>query len=102
MDIPDHIRDVKDGILKEILKCGACGKNYRLIEMELDFYRKFQVPVPRQCPLCRDRGRIKRLNPMAEIFERKCAKCERNIRSPYSPDRPEIVYCEQCYQAEVV
>ena len=102
VDIPDHIRDVKDGILKEILKCGACGKNYRLIEMELDFYRKFQVPVPRQCPLCRDRGRIKRLNPMAEIFERKCAKCERNIRSPYSPDRPEIVYCEQCYQAEVV
>jgi hypothetical protein len=36
-DIPDHIKDVPDDILKEIIGCGKCGKGYKIIKMELDF-----------------------------------------------------------------
>jgi hypothetical protein len=102
--IPEHIKDVPDSILKEILKCnppaGGCGKNYRLIKMELDFYKRFNLPVPRQCPLCRDRARTKLLNPI-EIHDSKCAKCGKAIKTSWAPNRPEIVYCEDCYKAEV-
>ena len=28
--------------------------------------------------------------------------CPNEFETTYSPDRPEIVYCEQCYQQEVV
>ena len=28
-------------------------------------------------------------------------KCEIEFETSYSPDRPEIVYCEKCYQQEV-
>jgi hypothetical protein len=100
IEIPKHIKDVKDDILKEILKCENCGKNYRLIKMELDFYRRFNLPVPHDCPLCRDRARTKLLNPI-EIHDRKCDKCGKDIKTSWSADKPEIVYCESCYKQEV-
>lgn len=100
MQIPDKIKDVQDDVLKAILKCDNCGKNYQIIPMELQFLRRFSLPIPRQCPLCRDRARVKQLNPMA-IYERICAKCNEAIETSYAPDRPEIVYCESCYQQEV-
>jgi hypothetical protein len=28
-------------------------------------------------------------------------KCEEEFDTAYAPDRPEIIYCEKCYQAEV-
>ena len=98
--IPDNIKDVQDSILKEIFKCTDCGKNYRLIQMELDFYRKMNIPIPKHCPFCRDRNRHLRLNPM-DIYTRSCAKCNKTIETSYAPDRKEIVYCEECYQQEV-
>ena len=100
IEIPAHIKDVQDSILKEILKCETCGKNYRLIKMELDFYRRFNLPIPHDCPLCRDRARTRLLNSI-EIHDRKCAKCGKDIKTSWSADRPEIVYCEKCYQQEV-
>ncbi len=99
--VPDHIKDVKDDILKAILKCDGCGKNYQIIPMELQFLKRFNLPIPRKCPLCRDRARIKQLNPM-EIYDRTCAKCQKAIKTSYAPERLEIVYCESCYQQEVV
>ncbi len=98
--IPDHIKDVTDDILKAILKCLACGKNYQIIQKELQFLRRFNFPIPHDCPLCRDRNRIKQLNPM-QTYKRSCGKCNIVIETSYSPDRPEIVYCEKCYQQEV-
>ena len=99
-EVPDNIKDVQDSILNEVLKCSDCGKNYKLIKLELDFYRRMNVPVPKKCHFCRDRERHLRMNPM-EIYTRKCAKCEKEIQTSYAPDRPEIVYCEQCYNNEV-
>lgn len=98
--VPDNIKDVNDDILKAILKCEACGKNYQIIQKELQFLKRFSFPIPRHCPLCRDRSRVKKLNPM-ETHSRKCDKCNISIKTAYSPNRPEIVYCEKCYQQEV-
>ena len=99
--LPDHIRDVSDSVLQEILTCENCGKNYQVIQMELEFLRRYNLPIPNQCPLCRDRARINSLNSI-KIYYRTCANCHKDIQTSYAPDRPEIVYCEQCYRAEVV
>ena len=98
--LADHIRDIKDSILKETLKCESCGKNYRLAQMELDFYRRFNLPVPIKCFLCRDRERTMLLSPMA-IHDRTCGKCGADIKTSWSPLCPEIVYCAACYKKEV-
>lgn len=100
-DIPDHIKDVQDSILNETLTCISCSRNYRLTEPELTFYRKMVIPLPRKCFYCRHRERIEKRGPM-HTYPRHCAKCQKTIQTSYAPDRPEIVYCEQCYQQEVV
>jgi len=101
INMPDHIKNVSDDILQAILKCDDCGRNYQIIGKELQFLKRFNLPIPRYCPLCRDRSRIKQLNP-TEIYHRTCAKCGKDIETSYAPERPEIVYCESCYQNEVM
>jgi len=99
-NIPDHIKDVKDSILDEVLTCIKCSRNYRLIRRELEFYRKMLIPIPRVCWNCRFKDRIARRGPY-KFWNRNCAKCQKEIITNYSPDRPEIIYCEKCYQQEV-
>ena len=99
--IPDHIKDVTDEILKETLACIVCERNYRLIKPELEAYRRAMIPVPRKCFNCRHLDRLARRGPFI-LFDRTCAKCEKKIKTNYAPERPEIVYCESCYQQEVM
>lgn len=94
------IYEVDESILNEILKCKKCGKNYRLIKREYDFYKRLGIPVPLDCPMCRNEVRLSELNSM-DIYERNCERCGQAIQTSYAPDRPEIVYCESCYNQEV-
>ncbi|MBI4085550.1 MAG: hypothetical protein HY432_03565 [Candidatus Liptonbacteria bacterium] len=99
-EMPDSIEDVQETILKEILGCGNCGKAFRMVTGEYELLKRFGFPLPRLCPDCRHIGRIKKTNPY-KLWDRKCAKCGTDIKTSYSPDRPEIVYCESCYNSEV-
>lgn len=99
--IPDHIRDVSDEITKEVLRCISCERNYKITEQELLFYRKMVLPIPRKCFYCRHRDRIVRRGPY-QFWQRNCDHCGKEITTNYAPDRPETIYCESCYQSEVV
>jgi hypothetical protein len=99
-DIPDHIKDAPDSIIGEILRCIDCNRNYKIIEQELLFYRKMNVPIPRVCFYCRHKDRISRRGPY-KFWNRACAKCQKEITTNYASEQPEIVYCEKCYQMEV-
>ena len=125
-DITDHIKDVEDSILGQVIECqhkGACNEQcteaFRIIPQELDFLRKQNLPIPRLCPNCRHYQRIKQRNPL-KLWHRKCMcgtktvykntiehehkaePCPNEFETTYAPERPEIVYCEQCYLKEVV
>ncbi|MFA5936999.1 MAG: hypothetical protein WC822_03930 [Candidatus Paceibacterota bacterium] len=101
-NIPESINDVEDSIVDEVLVCINCQRNYKIIENELIFYRKMKIPVPRRCFYCRHTNRMKRRNPF-KLWHRKCMKegCQNEFETSYAPERPEIVYCESCYQQEV-
>jgi len=110
-NIPDSINDVKDNILEEVLKCIECERNYKIIQNELIFYRKLKIPIPRRCFYCRYQARLARGRTL-KLWHRKCmcdkenhfhgeGKCEVEFETSYAPERPEMVYCEKCYQAEV-
>lgn len=100
--IPDRIGDVPDSIINEILECASCKRPYRIIPAELDLLGRFGIPIPRKCFYCRHEDRLKnRLNP-PRLWSRSCARCSAPIETSYASERPEIVYCEQCYQNEVV
>ena len=121
-EIPDSINDVKNSITDEILECILCKRNYKIVPDELNFYRKWKIPIPRRCFFCRLTRRFKIRGP-SKLWHRRCqcsgAKsdngvyvntishlhgpnhCLNEFETSYAPDRPEIVYCEKCYQQEV-
>jgi len=99
--IPDSIFDTPDSITKEILECVACQKPFLIVPAELVLLRRFGFPIPRKCFNCRYLERLTRITP-PKLWDRVCAKCKKAIRTSYAPDRPEIVYCEQCFNAEIV
>jgi len=96
VEIPDAITDVKDSILNEILVCEECGKNYKIVQQELFFYRQNGLAIPHNCFNCRHKGRMKSRNPRI-IFDNKCAKCSVPIKTTYDPKRCLPIYCEKCY-----
>ena len=71
------------------------------------------LPLPRKDFECRHRDRMAKRNPR-KLWHRKCMKenCANEFETAYAPDlryaegsgeasRPEIIYCERCYQAEI-
>ncbi|MCX6721780.1 MAG: hypothetical protein NTY04_01115 [Candidatus Staskawiczbacteria bacterium] len=107
--LPDTIKEVSDSILDEVIGCAHEGKcddqctgAFKIVKDELDFYKRMNLPLPRLCPNCRHYGRVRQRNPM-KLWHRKCMKsgCTNEFETSYAPDRPEIVYCEGCYQKEV-
>ena len=109
-DIPDSIQDIQDEILEETLKCIDCERNYKIVRNELNFYRKMKIPIPRKCFYCRHKMRVEKSNPF-KIWHKQCAcikdnhghssQCTSEFETSYDPQKPTIVYCEKCYQAEV-
>ncbi len=99
-EVPNKIGEVNDGILDEILICEATGKYYKIQKAELTFYRKMNFPIPRLCPDERHKRRMALRNPRT-LFERACNSCNAKIQTTFSPDRPEKVYCEECYLQHV-
>ncbi len=109
-NIPDFVKDVSDGITSEVIKCShagncthQCTMAFKIIPKELTFYKKMNIPLPRICPNCRHFERLAKRTPL-KLWHRRCMKsgCVNEFETSYAPERPEIVYCEQCYQAEVV
>lgn len=97
--IPDRIEDSHDDIAGKILRCQKCSKNYKVIPQELSFYRDRNIPIPRRCFDCRRMDRFDQRNPR-KLWTRPCMNCGKQMQTTYAPERPEIVYCETCYQKE--
>ncbi len=98
--LPLTISETPDTITREIVACFSCARAYRIIPQELSLLRHLNLPAPQRCPECRHLRRFQSTNP-PRLYERNCAKCGIPIKTSYAPERPEIVYCEQCYNAEV-
>lgn len=127
--IPDDIASVQEDILQQIIECEhrgscthQCTKAFRLIPAELQFLQRIGLPLPRLCPNCRHGERLASRNPL-KLESRSCqcagsaslnkaytnttahfhsdSACTNQFETAYLSSNPSIVYCEQCYQAEV-
>lgn len=128
-EIPDASKDTDESVTKEVLECAhkeershGCTKGFRIIPQELQFYKKTNLPLPNLCPNCRYYERRKWQTPIT-LHHRKCEcagtsdnkniyqnavthphgnkPCPNSFETTYAPNRPEIIYCEECYQQEV-
>lgn len=115
--LPDNIENVKDSILNEIISCvhqGKCNQQctlaFKIVPNELAMYRLHKIPLPVLCPNCRHYERLLEREPI-KLWHRFCMctqdghghidNCKNEFDTSYSPERPETVYCMDCYRKEV-
>ena len=111
------MKDISESIVGEIIGClhkgkckDRCLRAYKITINELNLYCQLGVPLPRLCYICRHEARLRKRNPM-KLWHRTCmcdklnhehdGKCQNEFETAFAPDRPEMVYCEQCYNKEV-
>lgn len=122
-DLPDHICDASDSLVRETIGCLSCPRAFKITLQELSLYRKMNVPLPRECFYCRLDEKLKDQPHPMRLYTRQCQcagkrsinkiyenqtahfhkddLCTNEFETSYAQDRPEIVYCKECYQAEV-
>jgi hypothetical protein len=115
--IPDSVDSITEEICNEIIECpnhgrieSQCTSAFKILADELQFYRQMRLPIPRHCPNCRYYQRLIWKNKF-NFYTRSCmceisnhnheAKCLNKFETMYAPDRPEKIYCKECYQKEV-
>jgi len=110
-EIPDKIAEVKEDILGKVLKCDITNRPFKIQPRELAFYMQMGIPIPRIHFDQRYLDRFKLLNPFI-LHHRQCmceesghdheGKCKVEFETTYAPERPEKIYCEDCYQKSVI
>ncbi len=122
-ELPDSILETPETILKEVIQCELCKRAYRIMPNEFTFLKQMNIALPRNCFNCRLTLRFAKINkPVYFSRQYECSRtekegkayanvsqhfhgsepCPNEFETSCAPDRPEIVYCEQCYQQEVV
>ena len=76
--------------------CRDCGKDFLVLAQEQEFLSKKKLPLPLQCPKCRQNQRLAMRNER-NLYKRKCDKCEEMMISPYRPESEYTVYCQKCF-----
>tara|TARA_Y100000310_G_scaffold278998_1_gene297864 strand:- start:2307 stop:3878 length:1572 start_codon:yes stop_codon:yes gene_type:complete len=128
--IPNTIEETGSDILNQVIGCehaGTCNEKcttaFKITSMELQFYQRMRIPIPTLCPNCRHYARLGRRTPF-QVWRRKCMcggkasdggmysntsahshneeHCANEFDTSYAPERDEVVYCEECYNAEIV
>jgi len=124
-NVPDSIVEQVIGCVHKGMCVEQCTTAFKIIPNELQFYRQMKLPLPDLCPNCRHYERLAQRNPL-KLWHRACecegrtsrakghgeyrntgthqhgtGKCLNEFETSYAPGRPEIVYCESCYQQEV-
>jgi hypothetical protein len=110
-EIPDDIKDIDESIIKQTIECAVSKRAFKITPIEYQFYKSMNIPIPRLHPDERHRNRLNKHNPM-KLWHRSCMcgqkdhihedKCSNEFETSYAPDRPEIIYCEKCYQQEIL
>jgi hypothetical protein len=107
-------------------KCNEqCTTAFRILPEDLTMHRRASIPLPRLCSNCRHFRRMQMRTPL-KLWHRSCdcrgseskngvykntvgvhashdttTLCPNEFETSYTPERSDIVYCRQCYEAEV-
>jgi len=101
-ELLDHIKDAEVNILQEVIECQKCAKGYKIIPMELQFLREMNLPLPRECPICRINEKFSSHIKSLRILKRACSKCAAIFETSHPENETPYILCKDCYQKEVV
>jgi hypothetical protein len=99
--LPDNISEVGDDICNLAIIGEVSKKPFKITSRELEFYKRYKIPLPTDTPHQRIIDRFKVLNNF-KIFQDACFSCGKQIESSYKTSDGYKPYCEACYQKEIL
>jgi hypothetical protein len=87
-----------DTITNQIIVCEVSSKPFRIVQQELVFYRKHNIPLPTKHPDIRHAERMAHV-PKRHLTLDNCGNCDKTMLNVHSDQSD--VYCEQCYNSKV-
>ena len=117
-EVPNDINFATEDILRQVIECEhkgecvyQCTVAFKITPDELQFLKNKKLPLPTLCPNCRHFERLSYRNPY-KLWKRTCmcskekhehtGSCQNTFETSYSPERKDVVYCESCYQKEII
>lgn len=100
-ELPDALAEISDEILQWAILCGETGRPFKIISQELEFYRRFGVPLPTEHPDVRHERRNHRRQAQ-ELRQSNCSSCQVPFLTPYPAEDSDKLLCSECYAAALV
>ncbi|MFA6585885.1 MAG: hypothetical protein WCS86_01865 [Candidatus Paceibacterota bacterium] len=100
-DLPKTIQEIPDDILNKAILCVKSGRPFRVASSELEFYRRMNLPLPDTHPLLRIENRLSFVKE-GKKYRAVCGKCKKDMETVFDLSENFLIYCEKCYQQEVV
>ena len=94
--MPDNLEEIDKSICDKILVCEITKKNYKIIPQEFNFYKKFNLPLPRRCPEERYKNLLTLHNP-TKLRSAICSSCGKQTQTTYPLNADVKILCEECY-----
>ena len=96
----DDIAKVSDDICKKAMRCPVSQRLFKIIPLELQFYKKYHIPLPIHHSDTRFYQNFTK-RPWRDLLLRKCDKTGEQILSVYPESVPFKVYSQEAYNQEV-
>ena len=79
--------------------CTKCGKQFLVIEKEQAFLIEKQLPLPEQCPTCRQIRRLSLRGAERMLYKTQCQKCGKDIVVARDPKTTKnALYCRDDFE----
>ncbi len=99
--VPDSITDVSGDIQNHALLCKETGRPFRIVPTELTYYKRYQIPLPTTHQYHRMKKSFSYFGNMRS-YPGVCTRCACQLQTIYSPESHMMLYCDECYQKEVL
>ena len=99
-DLPKNGVEIRDDVTTMIIICEVSWRPYRITPMELVFYRKMSLPLPRKHPDVRYSERMQHRSKR-ELHLRSCPNCQKSFLSSYENNNTWNIVCQDCYQKAI-
>lgn len=77
--------------------CKTCGSEFWIIPQEQQFLKQMNLPLPSNCPGCRQERRLKDRGER-RLYKTTCQNCKKRIVVSYDPQKEtRRILCKECY-----
>lgn len=79
--------------------CKTCQRQFLIIEIEQKFLKDKNLPIPVDCPSCRQMRRLKLRGGERVLYKTTCQKCGKEIVVSYDPKIvPNTILCKADFE----